>query len=92
MKELKDVLQVLGFTLITQYPVLKYRIDGYIPELNIAIEYDENGHIDYSFEEHEYRQEKIEKLINCKFIRVTDSSTIGKNIGIIIKILLNTKQ
>ena len=33
---------------------------GY-PSLNIAIEYDENGHASYKCEEHEGRQKEIEK-------------------------------
>ena len=48
------------------------RIDYYIPSLNITIEYDENGHASYKYEEREGRQKEIEKELGCKFIRVTD--------------------
>ena len=34
-------------------------IDYYIPSLNITIEYDENGHASYKYEEHEGRQKEI---------------------------------
>ena len=50
-------------------------IDYYIPSLNITIEYDENGHASYKYEEHEGRQKEIEKELCCKFIRVTDKES-----------------
>lgn len=62
-----------------------YRIDYYIPQLNIAIEYDENDHIYYTYEEQEFRQNLIEKELDCKFIRVSDKFTDEYNIGSVIK-------
>lgn len=62
-----------------------YRIDYYIPELNIAIEYDENGHADYTYEQHEGRQEYIENKLGCRFVRVTDKESDEYNIGKVIK-------
>ena len=43
--------------------------------MNITIEYDENGHASYKYEEHEGRQKEIEKELGCKFIRVTDKES-----------------
>lgn len=63
----------------------KYRIDYYIPSLNIAIEYDENGHKNYTYDKHEGRQKDIEQELGCKFIRVTDEYSINKAIAIVIK-------
>jgi len=56
-------------TVIPQYPVLNYRIDFYLPELNIAIEYDEKHHNSNKKSDNE-RQKEIEKILKCDFIRV----------------------
>ena len=82
---LLEVLEPLGFTISRQYPVLRYRIDAYIHDLNIAIEYDENGHAGYSYESHELRQKEIENYLGCKFIRVTDDKNHTYNVGLVLK-------
>lgn len=82
---LLDVLEPFGFTISRQYHVLKYRIDAYIHELNIAIEYDENGHAGYSYESHELRQKEIENHLGCEFIRVTDDRDHAYNVGLVLK-------
>ena len=41
---LEEVLKPFGYKTIRQYSVLDYKIDLYIADLNIAIEYDENNH------------------------------------------------
>ena len=76
---------------IEQYPILTYRIDFYIPSLNIAIEYDENNHASYTYEQHELRQELIEKELGCRFIRVNDKESDEYNIGYIIKEMFNVE-
>ena len=67
-----------------QYQVLHYRLDLYIHELNIAIEYDENEHKHYNYEQHELRQKQIEKELGCKFIRVADNLDNLSNSAIVI--------
>lgn len=52
-----------------QYPILNYKIDLYILDLNLAIECDENGHNNYNQELEKIRQSDIEHLLKCKFIR-----------------------
>lgn len=94
LEKLEEVLKPFGLKIITQFPVKNkygnyYRIDFYIPSLNIAIEYDENGHNGYSYEEHEGRQKEIECELGCKFIRVVDKNSDEYNIGYIIKQILN---
>lgn len=74
-----------------QHRVLDYKIDYYIPSLNVAIEYDENGHKNYTYEAHELRQELIEKELGCRFIRVTDKKNDEFNVGLVIKELFNIK-
>ncbi|BAE47722.1 Bro-N domain-containing protein (plasmid) [Clostridium botulinum] len=74
-----------------QYPILNFKIDYYIPKLNIAIEYDENDHSDYTYEQQEGRQRKIEKELGCKFIRVSDKNTDEYNIGFVIKNIIKIR-
>ncbi|EJE7996371.1 hypothetical protein M5022_000933 [Salmonella enterica] len=66
---LNTIEQVLGVTLIRQYRVLNYRIDGYDPVNNIAYEIDEPEH-QYKQEHDEIRQRRIENELGCKFVRV----------------------
>ena len=71
-----------------QYSNLKcgnYRIDLYIPELNVAIEYDENGHKHYTYEQQELRQKLIEEELGCRFIRVSDDKPHSYNVGLVLK-------
>ena len=89
---LEEQLKVFKLKGIRQYPVLNYKIDFYIPSLNIAIEYDEDNHSGYSYEEHEGRQIEISNRLNCRFIRVSDSKSHIENSAIIIKKIFNLKE
>lgn len=80
LNDLEKVLKALRINGIRQYKVFNYRIDYYIPSLNIAIEYDENNHKNYTYEQHEGRQKKIEKELGCKFIRISDEFTNEENV------------
>ncbi len=66
---LKTIEQLLNITLIRQYKVLNYRIDGYDPISNVAYEIDEPEHR-YSQEKDKKRQNEIENKLNCKFVRI----------------------
>ncbi|EDU7693058.1 hypothetical protein JJJ47_001766 [Salmonella enterica] len=66
---LNTIEQVLGVTLIKQYRVLNYRIDGYDAVNNIAYEIDEPEH-EYKKEHDEIRQRRIENALGCKFVRI----------------------
>ena len=92
INQLETVLKPMGLSGTRQYNVLNYRIDYYIKSLNICIEYDENNHIGYSFEQHEGRQEEIKKELSCKFIRITDDKSDLENIGIVISEILKIKN
>lgn len=82
---LEEFLSEYNIKGIKQYPVFNYRIDYYIPELKLAIEYDENDHRNYTYEEQELRQLKVENELNCKFIRLSDSVSDIKNIAKVSK-------
>ena len=76
---------------IRQYRVFNYRIDYYIPNLNIAIEYDENNHKNYTYSQQDGRQKEIEDKLKCNFIRVSDKNSDEYNIGLVIKNILKLK-
>lgn len=86
--QLEEALKPFGIKGQRQYNVLSYKIDYYIESLNIAIEYDEKKHDYYSYEEQEGRQEKIEKELGCRFIRVSEEYSNSYNIGLVIKQIL----
>lgn len=82
---LEKVLEPFDYTLLKQYSALNYRIDLYIEELNVAIEYDENGHQGYYYKEEKGRQKEIEKHLKCRFIRLEDNKSNLYNIGLVVK-------
>ena len=61
------------YTIIPQYKILdgKYTIDWYIPQLKIAIEFDEDWH-KATIEYDQKRQREIEEHLQCNFIRYKD--------------------
>lgn len=89
IEKLKNALMPFNIEGVKQYKVLNYRIDYYIPSLNIAIEYDENNHKNYTYEKHEGRQKEIEEKLGCRFIRISDDETDEYNIGLVIKSIFN---
>lgn len=68
----------LGYKILRKYTVREsnnhFFLDGYIPELNIAIEIDEKYHFyPNTKEKDKLRENKIKKALNCKFIRIKDN-------------------
>lgn len=86
---LEGVLSHFSIEGVKQYKILTYKIDYYIPKLNIAIEFDEYTHQQYSYEEEKGRQKEIENKLNCRFIRVKDKDSMSFNIGKTIKDVLS---
>lgn len=86
--KLQIVLNTMDITSIAQYSVMNYRIDLYIPQYKLAIEYDENDHRYYTYEQHQGRQEKIQNILGCEFVRLSDSNSDEYNIGIVMKVIL----
>ena len=85
MKLLKDFLDEYKIKYIQQNKFENYRIDLYLTELKIAIEYDEEGHKYYPYKSQEYREKYISQKLGCKFIRLNDDDSYGKNIAIVSK-------
>lgn len=73
-KRILDELELsLKYKIYRQYHIrdLIYWVDGYIPELNLVIEIDEKGH-KYRKEKDLFRQQEIQKILNCDFVRIKD--------------------
>ena len=66
---LKAIEQILGISLIRQYKVLNYRIDGYDAENNVAYEIDEEDH-KYRKEKDMKREKAIKAVLGCTFTRI----------------------
>jgi len=77
-KILNIIEEEIGFIIHKQFPVIGYALDGYVPELNLAIEIDEphhyiNGELRSS---DKIRQRAISEELNCKFIRIKNNISI----------------
>ncbi len=69
-KEILDNLEIkLGHKILRQFKIAGYFLDGYIPEIKLAIEVDEEYH---KLQEKKdlKRQKEIENLLDCKFSRI----------------------
>ena len=64
----------INYKIIRQYHIGKYILDGYIPQINTVIEVDEARHyIKNKLKiEDVVRQEKIENILKCQFLRIKD--------------------
>jgi len=71
-KEILDNLEkAWGYKIERQFLIAGYFIDGYIPEIRLAIEVDEDYHKGNKGKDLT-RQKEIENLLNCEFIRIDD--------------------
>ena len=86
---LLKVLEPFNFDIEKQKVILKYKIDFYIKDLNIGIEYDENNHSDYDSDKEEYREKAIKESLGCKIIRVSDRDSDLWNIGFVFKEIIS---
>lgn len=84
LNTLEDFLKPLGYTLQKQVKCGRYRIDAVIPELNIAIEYDENEHCGYDNRTERVRESYI-KTNYKTLIRISDMYNSAYNLGLITK-------
>ena len=81
---LEETLNELKIRMEHQYPAGKYRIDFFIPEYNLAIEYDENYH-ELKIKEDTEREREINKILGCDFVRCSYKDSNIKNIIKILK-------
>lgn len=78
-----ETFKSLNIEIIHQFQIDIYRVDFYIPEYNVAIEYDEESHRNTYYQDR-LRENKIKEKINCSFIRC---NAYNKDIKNIMKIL-----
>ena len=83
-KLLKEALKEIDVKLIHQHYVSGYRIDFFLPEYNLAIEYDEEHHKSRTKED-KIREREIKKETGCKFIRCSYKDSNIKNLMKILK-------
>lgn len=62
-------LKPLFPAMVREYKVEKYRVDLYMPEINLCVECDECGHQEYNAAQETERQTVIEKKLACRFLR-----------------------
>ena len=85
---LEDFLKPFGYTLNRQVKCGRYRIDAVIPELNVAIEYDEDSHVSYDRRTEEIREEYIRTNYDA-LIRISDAHNSTYNLGLIVKEIMD---
>ncbi|MCB2381152.1 DUF559 domain-containing protein [Shewanella sp. SR1] len=78
------VMYALHYTLrdvkfLSQYPVNQYYIDGYFPELKIAVEIDEPYH-ERTKEEDAIREAHIKSELNCEFVRINVNEPVYEQV------------
>lgn len=87
-KSLKDFLVPFNIEIKTQFNCHKYKIDCYIKDLDLVIEYDENFHKYYDHKSEQTREEFIKNKLKCNIIRISDKYSDATNLGIIINKLI----
>ena len=85
---LEDFLKPFGYTLNKQVKCGRYRIDAVIPELNVAIEYDEDSHVNYDRRAEEIREAYIMTYYDS-LIRLSDAHNSTYNLGLIVKEIMD---
>lgn len=82
---LVPVLKEMGLDVERQFIVGKFKIDFYIPKINVAIEYDEEQHnTGTNIMLDKQREDYIKSVLKCKFIRVSYENSDAKNVGKIL--------
>lgn len=91
-EQLFNMLTPLRIKIETQKIILngKYRIDFYLPEFSLAIEYDEEQHnSDTNKKKDKQREEEIKEELHCEFIRLSYKETDTYNVGLVLKKIFN---
>lgn len=83
LSTLEKILKPMNYSLQQQLVDGAYKLDGYISELDLVIEYDENGHKHYDQAKERIREAYIKNKYK-HLIRVTDKTDLYTNIGIVM--------
>jgi very-short-patch-repair endonuclease len=88
-QQLQEFILGLNLNVIieTQYLVYNYKIDFYLLEYNLAVEYDEHYHNSQA-DRDQIRQSEIEAKLNCTFLRIEEGQEI-KGLGQLASLLFS---
>ena len=78
-----------------QHNVLGYKIDAYFIKYRLAIEIDENNHVDRNNDREIIRENAIKQKLGSKFIRINpddEKFNINVEIGRIFEHIMGTKD
>lgn len=67
---LDELERTINYQIVRQFRVLGYFLDGYVEELNLAIEVDEKPK---TSQRDTQREENIRNALNCEFLRINDN-------------------
>ena len=90
MNNLEKIFSYMNLSIERQKIDNNYRLDGYISEIDVVIEYDENGHAHYNSEK-EYEREMYIKNKYSHIVRVNDFSDVLDNVGIVVNKIFEIK-
>lgn len=85
-------LNELGYEVEYQKTILKYRVDFYIPELNMVIEHDEEYHRQKKVSQYDIKREK--EIINhteCEFVRIPANFDTIKALGYVAEVIFKIR-
>ena len=68
----------------TQFYILGYKIDFYLPEIKLAIEFDEEHH-KYCEEDDLTREHLISKALDCSFLRIPHQLSLSLQLALVTK-------
>lgn len=89
MSALCKILDTMNIKYVRQYPLFNYKLDLYLTEYNVIIEYDENFHKGYDSDKEMTRNLIInEHLPDCLIIRLNDYDDMHVSIGKVMVELL----
>ena len=92
MNDLRLFFSPIGVEVLSQYYIGLYRVDFYIPSMNLVIEYDEKDHKGYDSKIEHLRERFILDKLNCSILRVSDKNENSYNLGLIANFIFNKKK
>jgi very-short-patch-repair endonuclease len=84
VEQLSEALDVWGITYLKQHRVGSCQLDLYIPEHNIAVEFDEFHHDNYKSKDLS-RERDVINSIGCTFVRITETMSTGEGVATVLK-------
>ena len=81
---LERIMNTCEVHCIRAFYILDYAIDLYIPDLKLAIEYDNAGSSDYDKKADNIRKKDIENALGCVLCQLKKDESADANLGIVI--------